>query len=98
METVQGIPRHCHCGSNTIVLTSKTRQNPGRKFFRCETSSSQGHLFKWVDEANSEELSLLKDKQVRLDQDLLQLKQELLDMKKDIGEILQILECFRSKV
>ncbi|WZZ42814.1 hypothetical protein YC2023_039073 [Brassica napus] len=92
METVQGIPRHCHCGSNTIVLTSKTRQNPGRRFFRCETSSSPGHLFKWVDEANSKELALLKDKQVRLDQDLLQLKQELLDMKKDIGKILQVLE------
>ncbi|KAL0807550.1 hypothetical protein Bca101_100042 [Brassica carinata] len=88
---------HCHCGSNTIVLTSKTRQNPGRRFFCCETSASPGHLFKWVDEANSEELALLKDKQVRLDQDLLQLKQELLDMKKDIGE-LQVLECIRSKV
>ena len=97
METVQGIPMHCHCGYNTIVLTSKTRQIQEEGFFCCETSASPGHLFKWVDEANSEELALLKDKQVRLDQDLLQLKQELLDMKKDIGEILQVLECIRSK-
>ncbi|KAG2247106.1 hypothetical protein Bca4012_089926 [Brassica carinata] len=98
MENVHGIPRQCHCGSQTIVLTSKTKKNPGRRFFRCGTTSGTGHVFKWVDEANSEELGLLADKQATFELDLIQLKQELIDMKKDISEIVEVLEGIKSKV
>ena len=48
--------------------------------------------------ANSEELDLLADKQATFELDLIQLKQELLDMKKDISEIVEVLEGIRSKV
>ena len=96
MENVQGIPRQCHCGSQTIVLTSRTQENPGRRFYRCGTTSGPGHLFKWVDEANSEELGMLADKQATLGQEMTQLKQELLDLKTDICEILDVLQSIRS--
>lgn len=96
MENVQGIPRQCHCGSQTIFLTSRTQENPGRRFFRCGTTSGPGHLFKWVDEANSEELGMLADKQATLEQDMTQLKQDLLDLKTDICEILDVLQSIRS--
>ncbi|KAG2310899.1 hypothetical protein Bca52824_022456 [Brassica carinata] len=98
MENVAGILRHCHCGSPTIVLTSRTQDNPGRRFFRCGTTSGPGHVFKWVDEANSEELGLLADKQAMLEQDLIQLKQDLLDLKKDISEIVDVLQSIKSTV
>ncbi|KAG2289061.1 hypothetical protein Bca52824_048665 [Brassica carinata] len=81
---------------NTIVLTSRTQENPGRRFFRYGTTSGPGHLFKWVDEANSEELGLLADRQAMLEQDLAQLKQDVLDLKTDISEILDVLESIRS--
>ncbi|WZZ50031.1 hypothetical protein YC2023_050138 [Brassica napus] len=80
----------------TIVLTSRTQENPGRRFFRYGTTSGPGHLFKWVDEANSEELGLLADRQAMLEQDLAQLKQDVLDLKTDISEILDVLESIRS--
>ncbi|KAL0794148.1 hypothetical protein Bca101_065525 [Brassica carinata] len=98
MENVIGIPRQCHCGSQIIILTSKTKDNPGRRFFRCGTTFGPGHVFKWVDEAHSEELVLLSNKQATLEQDLIDLKQDLLDIKNDIIEIVDVLETIRSKL
>ncbi|KAG2317184.1 hypothetical protein Bca52824_020306 [Brassica carinata] len=97
MENVHAIPTQCHCGSQIIILTSKTKENPGRRFYRCGTTFGPGHVFKWVDEAQSEELLLLKNKQATLEQDLIDLKQDLLDIKNDISEILDVLETMRSK-
>ncbi|KAG5399476.1 hypothetical protein IGI04_014083, partial [Brassica rapa subsp. trilocularis] len=42
---------------NKLQLTSKSKENPGRRFFRYRP------CFKWVGKANSEELALLADKQ-----------------------------------
>ncbi|CAG7901415.1 unnamed protein product [Brassica rapa] len=79
MDLQRGIPRTCDCGAATIVLTSGTIKNPGRRFYRCGANSGQNHVFKWLDE------------------DLAAIKAELDDMKKDITEIIKIIECLRMK-
>ncbi|XP_018479253.1 uncharacterized protein At1g43920, Chloroplastic-like [Raphanus sativus] len=96
MQNVHGVPTLCHCGSPTIVLTSRTQDNPGRRFFRCGTTFGPGHVFKWVDEATSEELARIADKQATLEEDLIQVKEDLLDIKKDIQEIVAILQAMRA--
>ncbi|KAH0922773.1 hypothetical protein HID58_022791 [Brassica napus] len=34
---IRGIPEQCGCGRRTGIYTSKTKENPGRTFFRCPT-------------------------------------------------------------
>ncbi|KAH0864070.1 hypothetical protein HID58_081281, partial [Brassica napus] len=34
---IRGIPEQCGCGRRTEIYTSKTKENPGRSFFRCPT-------------------------------------------------------------
>ncbi|KAH0883027.1 hypothetical protein HID58_059123 [Brassica napus] len=34
---IRGSPEKCDCGRNTGIYTSKSKQNPGRTFFRCPT-------------------------------------------------------------
>ncbi|KAF3520749.1 hypothetical protein DY000_02058578 [Brassica cretica] len=34
---IRGIPEKWDCGRSTGIYTSKSRQNPGRTFFRCPT-------------------------------------------------------------
>ncbi|KAL0825108.1 hypothetical protein Bca101_048785 [Brassica carinata] len=34
---IRGIPEKCDCGRSTAIYTSKSKQNPGRTFFRCPT-------------------------------------------------------------
>nr|VDD45434.1 unnamed protein product [Brassica oleracea] len=34
MDLGRGIPRRCDCGAATVVLTSNTARNPGRRFYR----------------------------------------------------------------
>lgn len=98
MANVNGIPTQCQCGSPIITLTSKTKENPGRRFFRCRSVFGAGHVFKWVDEATTEELAILAAKQATLEQDLTDMKADILDIKKDISEIIDVLEIIRSKV
>ncbi|KAL0755054.1 hypothetical protein Bca101_092722 [Brassica carinata] len=52
---IRGIPEQCGCGRRTGIYTSKTKENPGRSFFRCPTFRND-HLYKWVDEAVYEEV------------------------------------------
>ncbi|KAH0926375.1 hypothetical protein HID58_002359, partial [Brassica napus] len=92
MDLQRGIPRTCDCGAATIVLTSGTIKNPGRRFYRCGANSGQNHVFKWLDEAHDEEFVVVANKLATIEQDLAAIKAELDDMKKDITEIIKIIE------
>ncbi|CAG7906448.1 unnamed protein product [Brassica rapa] len=79
MDLQRGIPRTCDCGAATIVLTSGTIKNPGRRFYRCGANS------------------VVANKLATIEQDLAAIKAELDDVKKDITEIIKIIECLRMK-
>ncbi|KAL3849531.1 hypothetical protein ACJIZ3_011413 [Penstemon smallii] len=46
------IPRRlCHCGSTVRIFTSRTQQNPRRRFLRCPGRCGERcDCFKWVDQ------------------------------------------------
>ncbi|XP_024010569.1 uncharacterized protein At4g04775-like [Eutrema salsugineum] len=57
-----GIPsKCCFCGSLTVIMTSHTTINPGRRFYTCSNSLEGVHVWKWWDEAISEEVIDLKE-------------------------------------
>ncbi|KAF7808515.1 uncharacterized protein G2W53_035258 [Senna tora] len=43
--------RHCFCGERAIILTSRTQENPGRRFWRCKNfkSADDCDFFDWID-------------------------------------------------
>ncbi|RID79011.1 hypothetical protein BRARA_A01785 [Brassica rapa] len=98
MEMAPGIPRNCQCGALSIVLTSTTSRNPGRKFYRCGAISGPNHLFKWVDEAQLEEFGVLASKQEAMINDLAEIKQEIVDLKNDMREVIELIEVIRTKL
>ncbi|KAF3536451.1 hypothetical protein F2Q69_00024424, partial [Brassica cretica] len=89
-ELGPGIPRRCPCGAVTIVLTSKTKENPGHRFYRCGAVFGENHVFKWVDDAHLEELEAMADKQSILEKELGEIKEDVLEIKKDISEIVAV--------
>nr|ABD65021.1 hypothetical protein 26.t00076 [Brassica oleracea] len=59
-----GIPSKCWCGVGITELISKTNQNPYRRYYRCIYAASlrlenNNHVFKWVDEAFTDEIQQL---------------------------------------
>ena len=97
MDLGRGIPRRCDCGAATVVLTSNTTRNPGRRFYRCGVISGENHVFKWLDEAHDEEFVVVANKLATMEQDLADIKADLADMKDDISEIVALIECLRLK-
>ncbi|XP_024013360.1 uncharacterized protein At4g04775-like [Eutrema salsugineum] len=58
---LHGIPTKCFCGGSTVLVTSHTITNPGRRFYTCSNNSDGGvHVWKWWDEAFTEELMEVK--------------------------------------
>ncbi|KAH0883660.1 hypothetical protein HID58_059756 [Brassica napus] len=51
----RGFPTKCDCGLRVVPLLSKTQENSGRPFYRC-ISKTEGHLFKWNEDAVCEEV------------------------------------------
>ncbi|KAG2306989.1 hypothetical protein Bca4012_084059 [Brassica carinata] len=98
MEIGPGIPRRCLCGALTVLLTSKTKENPGRRFYRCGAVFGENHVFKWADEALVEEIEALSLKQSSMENDLIEIKEQLLDMKKDLTEIVEVVAVFSTKL
>ncbi|XP_018465618.2 uncharacterized protein At4g04775-like [Raphanus sativus] len=94
MEMGPGIPRMCPCGALTVLLTSKTKENPGRRFYRCGVVFGENHLFKWADEAFVEELEVLAAKQTEMENGMVEIKEQLLDFKKDLTEIIEVVAAF----
>ncbi|KAF3559283.1 hypothetical protein F2Q69_00011794 [Brassica cretica] len=98
MELGPGIPRRCPCGAFTVVLTSKTKENPGRRFYRCGVVFGENHVFKWADDAHLEEIEAMAAKQSVMEQDLIKIKEQLLEMKKDITEIVEVVAALSTKI
>ncbi|XP_048633530.1 uncharacterized protein At4g04775 isoform X1 [Brassica napus] len=72
-ESHQGVPTRCWCGNRIATFVSKTKKNPFRRFYRCEVAmqrKGEAHLFKWVDEALVEEVSLVEARQRTVEEDL----------------------------
>ncbi|CAH8382610.1 unnamed protein product [Eruca vesicaria subsp. sativa] len=78
MELGHWIPRRCPCGALTVILTSKTKDNP-------------------ADEAHWEELEALSTRQSCMEDDLVEIKEQLEDMKKDITEIVEVVAALSKK-
>ncbi|KAL9808883.1 putative transcription factor GRF family [Arabidopsis thaliana] len=60
-----GVPSKCWCGEEITIFTSKTKDNPYRRFYRCVIAlqrENESHLFKWVDEAFADELKIVNEK------------------------------------
>lgn len=98
MELGPGIPRRCPCGALTVVLTSKTQENPGRRFYRCGVVFGENHLFKWADEALAEEIEALALKQATMGNELIQIRELVNDIKKDITEIVDVVAALSTKL
>ncbi|CAN7110737.1 unnamed protein product [Brassica rapa subsp. narinosa] len=66
-----GIPTKCSCGARIVELISKSTLNPYRRYYRCHHAASlrvlsnDDHVFKWVDEAFTDEIQQL-DYHVRI--------------------------------
>ncbi|KAL0726764.1 hypothetical protein Bca4012_022857 [Brassica carinata] len=98
MEMLPGFPKRCPCGAATVVLTSKTKENPGRRFYRCGVVFGENHLFKWADEAQLEEIEALARNQAVLEKEMYEIKERLLDMKKDITQIVEVVAALSTKL
>ncbi|KAG5384504.1 hypothetical protein IGI04_035974 [Brassica rapa subsp. trilocularis] len=65
-----GIPIKCWCAESIKELISKTNLNPYRRYYRCRYAAqrkleNENHIFKWVDEAFTDEIQQL-DYHVRM--------------------------------
>ncbi|CDY35857.1 BnaC09g37890D [Brassica napus] len=61
-----GIPSKCWCGVGITELISKTNQNSYRLYYQCICSlENDNHVFKWIDEAFTDEIQQLEN-QVRM--------------------------------
>ncbi|XP_010495625.1 PREDICTED: uncharacterized protein At4g04775-like [Camelina sativa] len=80
----------CWCGQETITFTSKTKENPYRRFYRCSIAlkrPNEEHLFKWVDEALVEEIQMVNRKLKRIEEDVSDLRINViqnLDLQKEM--------------
>ncbi|CAH8354933.1 unnamed protein product [Eruca vesicaria subsp. sativa] len=80
MELGPGILRRCPCGELAVVLTSKTKKNPGRRLYRCG------------------ELGALSIKHSVMANELIEIKEQLEDMKKHITEIVEVVAALSKKI
>ncbi|KAL0743514.1 hypothetical protein Bca4012_085027 [Brassica carinata] len=93
-EADEGIPRTCYCGTEPVVETSYTPQNPYRRYFSCNNvDDGDCHIWKWWDVAIEEELGetqlqlrMLKDQFFQQDQKVAKLEKivALLSKKKAV--------------
>lgn len=79
-------------------LTSKTKENPGRRFYRCGVIFGENHVLKWANDAILEEIEALTIKQSAMEKDLIEIKEHVLDIKKDITEIVEVVAAFSTKL
>ncbi|KAF8050679.1 hypothetical protein N665_1906s0008 [Sinapis alba] len=82
----RGFPSKCICGSNVCILTSKTQENPGRPFYRCETMRDE-HLFKWVEDSMLEEMEDAIPKLENIEKEVSNLKFDVESLKEVIHEV-----------
>ncbi|KAG7530751.1 hypothetical protein ISN45_Aa06g004360 [Arabidopsis thaliana x Arabidopsis arenosa] len=95
-----GVPSKCWCGEGIITFTSKTKENPYRRFYRCAIGmmrENESHLFKWVDEALLEEIRMVEEKCRLVAEDVNALRMEVMDTMKLQNENFKKMEEVMSK-
>ncbi|XP_018460210.1 uncharacterized protein At4g04775-like [Raphanus sativus] len=68
-----GIPKRCWCGADVTTFGAQTKENLFRRFYRCEIGlkrKNEHHLFKWVDEAILDEVTIVDEKHSQLQVDV----------------------------
>ncbi|KAG7609315.1 unnamed protein product [Arabidopsis thaliana] len=76
-----GVPSKCWCGEEIITFTSKTKENPYRRFYRCAIAmkrENEEHLFKWVDEALLDEIKMVNEKCKRVAENISDLRMNVM--------------------
>ncbi|XP_013632782.1 PREDICTED: uncharacterized protein At4g04775-like [Brassica oleracea var. oleracea] len=91
-----GIPSKCWCGVGITELISKTNQNPYRRYYRCIYATSlrlenDNHVFKWVDEAFTDEIQQMNN-QVRMLEEEVQFLKATIRSKSELSEGPKIME------
>ncbi|WZZ60514.1 uncharacterized protein At4g04775-like [Brassica napus] len=91
-----GIPNKCWCGVGITELISKTNQNPYRRYYWCIYAASlrlenDNHVFKWVDEAFTDEIQQL-DNQVRMLEEEVQFLKATIRSESELSEGPKIME------
>ncbi|CAH8391934.1 unnamed protein product [Eruca vesicaria subsp. sativa] len=68
-----GIPTRCWCGSKLTIFGASTKENLFRRFHCCGIGvkrKTEQHLFKWVDEAIVDKISIVDAKHCHLKADV----------------------------
>ncbi|KAJ4910331.1 hypothetical protein Rs2_04952 [Raphanus sativus] len=56
-EVEYGFPQTCYCGGRPKLATSRTVNDPGRRYYTCDNvNDGDCHVHKWWDEAVMEEM------------------------------------------
>ncbi|KAL0742464.1 hypothetical protein Bca4012_083977 [Brassica carinata] len=56
-EVEFGFPQTCYCGGQPLLATSRTINDPGRRYYTCENvDDGECHVWKWWDVAVMEEM------------------------------------------
>ena len=56
-EVEFGFPQTCYCGSQPVIATSYSRNDPGRRYYTCDNvDDGECHVWKWWDVAVMEEM------------------------------------------
>ncbi|KAL0727285.1 hypothetical protein Bca4012_023378 [Brassica carinata] len=88
-RTTHGVPKACWCGKSLNTLVSLTKENPYRRFYRCEIAlqrPNEAHLFKWEDEAFLDEIRMVDARRMDLRYDVQAMSKSM----KELIEKLQI--------
>ncbi|KAL4554601.1 hypothetical protein LXL04_037197 [Taraxacum kok-saghyz] len=92
-SSVAEMERLCHCKLPARTCTSKTKDNPGKKFRVCQNSSkpvNKCHYWEWVEEGY-----VVK---TPLEDEIATIKEEVLALKKEVAELRKTARSKRVKI
>ncbi|XP_010418878.1 PREDICTED: uncharacterized protein At4g04775-like [Camelina sativa] len=82
-----GVLSRCWCGGAITTYTSKTDENPYRRFYRCVVGvkeKKEKPMFRWVDDALLEEIRIVESKQNQLLEDLKNMVTNNVELQKEM--------------
>ncbi|KAL4583957.1 hypothetical protein LXL04_008545 [Taraxacum kok-saghyz] len=83
----------CHCKLPPRICTSKTKDNPGKKFRVCPNSLKPGKkcdYWEWVEEGSAVK--------THLEDEIATIKEEVLALKKEVAELRKTARSKRVKI
>ncbi|XP_010421350.1 PREDICTED: uncharacterized protein At4g04775-like [Camelina sativa] len=91
-----GVSSRCWCGGEVTTYTSKTDENPYRRFFRCVggvKEKNEKHMFRWVDDPLLEEIMMVERKQNQLLEDQKKMVTNNVELQKEmVKEVVEKVE------